>query len=36
VGGRGGRKEWGGNGEYASLALGGWTPLICTALCKQL
>ena len=23
----GGRKEWGGKGEYASLALGGWTPL---------
>ena len=24
-----GRKEWGGKGEYASLALGGWTPLPC-------
>ena len=23
-----GRKEWVGKGEYASLALGGWTPLI--------
>ena len=22
------RKEWGVKGEYASLALGGWTPLI--------
>jgi len=22
-----GRKEWGEKGEYASLALGGWTPL---------
>ena len=22
-----GRKEWGGKGEYASLDLGGWTPL---------
>ena len=26
-GGRGRRKEWGGKGEYASLTLGGWTPL---------
>jgi len=22
-----GRKAWGGEGEYAPLALGGWTPL---------
>ena len=26
--GRDGRKKWGGKGEYAPLALGGWTPLI--------
>ena len=26
--GREGRKEWVGKGEYASLALGQWTPLI--------
>ena len=26
--GREGRKEWRGKGEYASLALGRWTPLI--------
>ena len=24
----GGRKEWEGKGEYESLTLGGWTPLI--------
>ena len=26
--GKEGRKEWGGKREYASLALGRWTPLI--------
>ena len=26
--GKEGRKEWGGKREYASLVLGGWTPLI--------